>query len=42
MGGFGAVGQANLLIEGLLETGVSDLTIVANNAGYGKIGLARL
>ncbi|MCE8471108.1 3-oxoacid CoA-transferase subunit A, partial [Rhodovulum sulfidophilum] len=42
LGGFGAVGQANLLIEGLLETGVSDLTIVANNAGYGKIGLARL
>jgi len=42
LGGFGAVGQANLLIEGLLETGISNLTVVANNAGYGDIGLARL
>ncbi|MBA83502.1 MAG: hypothetical protein CML69_02080 [Rhodobacteraceae bacterium] len=42
LGGFGAVGQANPLIEGLLDTGVSNLTIVANNAGYGKVGLARL
>lgn len=42
LGGFGAVGQANLLIEGLLETGAKNLTVVANNAGYGEIGLARL
>lgn len=42
MGGFGAVGQADLLIEGLLETGVRNLTVVANNAGYGVVGLARL
>ncbi|MEG3116911.1 3-oxoacid CoA-transferase subunit A [Salinicola sp. 4072] len=42
LGGFGAVGQANLLIEGLLETGVRNLTVVANNAGYGNVGLARL
>ena len=42
MGGFGAVGKANQLIEGLLETGVRDLTVVANNAGYGQVGLARL
>nr|WP_199178547.1 3-oxoacid CoA-transferase subunit A [Acidimangrovimonas sediminis] len=42
LGGFGAVGQANHLIEGLLETGVANLTIVANNAGYGEVGLARL
>lgn len=42
LGGFGAVGQANNLIEGVLETGVRDLTVVANNAGYGTIGLARL
>jgi 3-oxoadipate CoA-transferase, alpha subunit len=42
LGGFGAVGQANHLIEGLLETGARDLTVVANNAGYGQIGLARL
>lgn len=42
LGGFGAVGQATHLIESLLETGVRDLTVVANNAGYGNVGLARL
>ena len=42
VGGFGAVGQSNQLLEGLIETGVRDLTIVANNAGYGNVGLARL
>ncbi len=42
LGGFGAVGQANALVEGLIELGVRDLTIVANNAGAGKVGLARL
>lgn len=42
MGGFGAVGQADQLIEGLIETGAKDLTVVANNAGYGRVGLARL
>jgi 3-oxoadipate CoA-transferase alpha subunit len=42
LGGFGAVGQATHLIEGLIETGATDLTVVANNAGYGRIGLARL
>lgn len=42
IGGFGAVGQADALIEGLIDTGVSGLTVVANNAGYGKAGLARL
>lgn len=42
LGGFGAVGQATHLIEGVLETGAGDLTVVANNAGYGQVGLARL
>jgi len=42
IGGFGAVGQANTLIEGLIDQGVKDLTVVANNAGYGNVGLARL
>jgi len=42
LGGFGAVGQADQLIEGLIETGAKDLTVVANNAGYGRVGLARL
>lgn len=42
VGGFGAVGQPDLLVEGLIEQGAKDLTIVANNAGYGRVGLARL
>src|ERR671917_454354 len=42
IGGFGAVGQPNALIEGLIEHGASDLVAVANNAGTGRTGLARL
>lgn len=42
IGGFGAVGQPDALIEGLIEQGASRLTVVANNAGYGQGGLARL
>lgn len=42
VGGFGAVGQPDLLIEALIEQGASDLTVVANNAGYGRVDLARL
>ena len=42
VGGFGAVGQANHLIDGLIDLGLRELTVVANNAGYGQIGLARL
>lgn len=42
MGGFGAVGQPDELIEGLIEQGATDLTVVANNAGAGKVGLAKL
>src|ERR1700710_1934172 len=40
--GFGAVGQPNALIEGLIEQGARDLVAVANNAGVGHTGLARL
>ena len=42
VGGFGAVGQPNALIEGLIEQGARDLVVVANNAGTGHTGLARL
>ncbi len=42
IGGFGAVGQPNALIEGLIETEARDLVCVANNAGAGRVGLARL
>ena len=42
LGGFGAVGQPNALIDGLIENGAKDLVVVANNAGTGRVGLARL
>jgi 3-oxoadipate CoA-transferase alpha subunit len=42
IGGFGAVGQPNHLIDGLIEQGAKDLVAVANNAGVGHVGLARL
>jgi 3-oxoadipate CoA-transferase alpha subunit len=42
VGGFGSIGQPNALIEGLIEQGAKDLTVVANNAGVGRVGLARL
>jgi len=42
IGGFGAVGQPNALIDGLIEQGATDLIVAANNAGVGHVGLARL
>lgn len=42
IGGFGAVGQPLALIDGLIEAGPKDLTVVANNAGNFRKGLARL
>ncbi len=42
IGGFGAVGQPNALIDGLIEHGAKDLVIATNNAGVGRVGLARL
>jgi 3-oxoadipate CoA-transferase, alpha subunit len=42
IGGFGSIGQPNALIDGLIEHGAKDLTVVANNAGVGHNGLARL
>lgn len=42
IGGFGAVGQPDILIDGLVDQGVRNLTIITNNAGAGLIGLARL
>jgi 3-oxoadipate CoA-transferase alpha subunit len=42
LGGFGSIGQPNALIDGLIEQGAKDLTVVSNNAGVGRAGLARL
>jgi 3-oxoadipate CoA-transferase alpha subunit len=40
--GFGSVGEPIELTEALIPLGVKDLTIVANNAGTGKTGIAAL
>jgi 3-oxoadipate CoA-transferase alpha subunit len=42
IGGFGSVGQPDALIEGLIEQGAKDLTCVLNNAGSGRVGVAKL
>jgi 3-oxoadipate CoA-transferase alpha subunit len=42
IGGFGAAGVPNELIDGLIEQGAKDLTIVNNNAGNGETGIAAL
>lgn len=42
VGGFGTAGIPNALIDGLIEQGARDLTIVNNNAGNGETGLAAL
>lgn len=42
VGGFGMVGHPTQLIDGLIEQGAADLTIVCNNAGTGTEGLPRL
>ncbi|MCI7305866.1 MULTISPECIES: 3-oxoacid CoA-transferase subunit A [Trueperella] len=42
IGGFGAAGQPVELIDALIDTGATDLTVVNNNAGNGDVGLARL
>jgi 3-oxoadipate CoA-transferase, alpha subunit len=42
IGGFGSIGQPNALIDGLIEQGAKDLTVVANNSGVGHVGLAKL
>jgi 3-oxoadipate CoA-transferase alpha subunit len=43
VGGFGAVGQPDFLVNGLAEQGARDLTIIANNAGWSRTtGIPRL
>ena len=42
VGGFGGAGMPNDLIDGLIEQGAKNLTVVNNNAGNGDIGLAAL
>jgi 3-oxoadipate CoA-transferase alpha subunit len=42
IGGFGTAGIPSELIDGLIEQGARDLTVVNNNAGNGEHGLAAL
>jgi 3-oxoadipate CoA-transferase alpha subunit len=43
VGGFGAVGQPDFLVNGLAEQGATDLTLVVNNAGWNReTGVPRL
>ncbi len=42
IGGFGTAGIPLELIDGLIEQGAKDLTVVNNNAGNGDTGLAAL
>jgi 3-oxoadipate CoA-transferase alpha subunit len=42
VGGFGPVGQPRALLDGLIELGTRDLVIVSNNAGTGRVGIAKL
>lgn len=42
IGGFGTAGIPNELIDGLIDQGARELTVVNNNAGNGDAGLARL
>ena len=42
IGGFGTSGIPDALIDGLIEQGAKDLTVVNNNAGNGEHGLAAL
>src|SRR3974390_1594881 len=42
LGGFGNIGQPHAWLDGLIEQGAKDLTVVSNNAGVGRTGLARL
>ncbi len=42
IGGFGTAGIPDELINGLIEQGARDLTLVNNNAGNGETGLAAL
>ena len=41
-GGFGLCGIPELLIDGIVDSGVKDLTVASNNAGVDDFGLGKL
>ena len=42
IGGFGDCGMPKQLIDSLVERGPTNLTVVANNAGTGDVGIAKM
>ncbi|MFJ5715186.1 CoA transferase subunit A [Neobacillus sp. NPDC093127] len=41
-GGFGGVGSPPALIDGILEKGVRELTLIGNDTGFPEIGIGKL
>ncbi len=41
-GGFGGIGSPPTMIEGILQKGIKDLTIIGNDTGFPQIGIGRL
>ncbi|OEH93662.1 CoA transferase subunit A [Bacillus solimangrovi] len=41
-GGFGGVGNPPLLIKGIMEKGVSELTLIGNDSAFPEIGIGRV
>ncbi|WP_308639471.1 CoA transferase subunit A [Paenibacillus silvisoli] len=41
-GGFGGIGTPPALVEGILEKGVKELTLIGNDTGFPWIGIGRL
>ncbi|MBD0383251.1 CoA transferase subunit A [Paenibacillus sedimenti] len=41
-GGFGGIGTPPTIIEGIMQKGVKDLTIIGNDTGFPHIGIGRL
>lgn len=41
-GGFGGIGTPPTMIEGILQKGIKDLTIIGNDTGFPQIGIGRL
>lgn len=42
VGGFGGVGTPPTLVQGILDYGIKDLTIIANDTGFPDIGIGKL
>ncbi|MFS0863244.1 CoA transferase subunit A [Fredinandcohnia sp. 179-A 10B2 NHS] len=41
-GGFGGIGSPPTLIEGILDKGIRDLTLIGNDTGFPNIGIGKL